>query len=117
MPWSTFSGAKSAVSGAVASLDFAGDAAAMVRERVRQLRGEGHKNADAIALTAEQLGLSERRVRGLLYGEVWCVVSDEYERIRAGWARSLDAEAERLEREAVALRRRASAALREQGRA
>ena len=79
MARSTFSGAEAerTVSGAVARLG-GFDPAAMVRERVRLFRARGRKNAEAISLAASELGLSERAVRGLLYGEVRAALSESY---------------------------------------
>jgi hypothetical protein len=87
------------------------DPADLVRERVRRLRADGRKNSDAIAGAARDLGLSERAVRGLLYGEMRAALAESYEALCARFARSLDADAARLEREASALRQRASAML------
>ena len=88
------------------------EAAAAVRETVALLRRHRVKNATAMEAAAEQLGLTPRHVRSLQYGEPCVVQIDEGGRLKRGFAALLDAEAERLEHEAEALRLRALAVLR-----
>lgn len=80
--------------------EIAGDAVEANRER-------GH--AEALHLAARELGISGRRVAGILRGEVRRVWADELETARRWHADYCARKAERLAHEAILFRARADA--------
>jgi hypothetical protein len=81
----------------------------VVREVVRAHRASGLKGEAAIEEAAADLGMERRRVRGLLYGEVYALALAEYLGLRARYGAWLDHRAARLIAEAEILRARRAA--------
>lgn len=84
MSEATMSWSKVSVSGDVEH------AGRLVRDAVQARRRAGQKNEMAIAEAADALGLSERRARGLLYGEVFKLAAEEFRRLRYRWQADVD---------------------------
>jgi hypothetical protein len=83
----------------------------IVTSAVRARRSMGHKNEYAIEQAAMALGMTPRRIAGLMYGEVFRLASNEYLGLMARWGRDIDqqisamrGEAERMEQHAEHLR-------------
>ena len=72
------------------------DAAQLVDEAVTAFRNRGYTRERAVEQAALALGISHRRARGLIYGEVFAMAVDEYRAIKARFLRHLDEEAESL---------------------
>lgn len=108
MGWSTFSG-RCSVSASVQVGSAAASTGAYVRSVVGDLRRSGLKSADAVQEAARRLGISDRRVRSYLYGEVVAVLAEEYLSVRERFAQHLDHEAARLSTQAELLRARRAA--------
>lgn len=79
--------------------------AAIVRRTVDPLRRGGMKTEQATEVAGRRLGISPRRVRAYLYGEVFSVPAHEAVGILDGWRRSQAARIEALEAEIEAERR------------
>lgn len=77
-----------------------------LNELVARMRAGGAKAADAVADAAGVLGLSARTARALHWGETCAGRDLDVTAARARFAAWLGAEAERLEQQAAALRRR-----------
>jgi cell division protein FtsB len=54
--------------------------ATMIRAAMADLRRDGRKGTDAIAETARRFGLTPRRVKSYLYGEIWTCALDVLQR-------------------------------------
>jgi hypothetical protein len=80
------------------------DVTRSVRAAVRSERSRGQKIGDAIQQAGLALGLTPRRTRALLYGEVFAVAAEEYRHFSARLLAYLDREADQLEIRAEALR-------------
>jgi len=72
-------------------------------------KSAGLKYDEACAEVARLLGITPRRVEGIRQREAARISVDEYDRIRAGFARHLDAEARRHDARAALLRARRDA--------
>jgi hypothetical protein len=72
-------------------------------------KSAGLKYADACASVGQMLGITPRRVEGIRQREAAAITVDEYDRIKAGYAKLLDAEARRLDARAALLRTRRDA--------
>ena len=68
----------------------------LVDEVVTMFRNRGYRSAIAIEQTALALGLSERRVRSIFYGEAFTLAAGEYAAIRRQYMNHLDVEADHL---------------------
>jgi len=82
------------------------EVAHLVHEVVTSYRTTGLKNEHAQSEASRDLGLTERRVRAYVYGEVFSVCRAEADRIRAGFVTHLDREAARLIARAEQVRQR-----------
>ena len=82
---------------------------ACVREVVAAYRSLGCKVEAAHAQAAPDLGITERRVKAWIYGEVLSVCDHEAARIRAGFRAHLSHEAARLTARAAQLQARSDA--------
>ena len=80
----------------------------MVDEAYQHHRAAGLKYDDACAAVGRMLGIKPRKVEAIRQREVKLNV-DDYDTIRARFARHLDAEARRLDEQAKLLRARAGA--------
>jgi len=76
--------------------------AAIVRRTVEPMRRGGMKNEQAMEVAARKLGITPRRVKAYLYGEVHSVPAHEAAGIVAGWRRSSGARIEALQAEIAA---------------
>lgn len=74
----------------------ADSAASLVRRAILARRSRGHKNEFAIEDAAYGLGLTVRRAKSLLYGEVFKVAGDEYRRLLRRWRADIDQQAAEL---------------------
>lgn len=82
--------------------------ASMVRESVEARKPErGLQNA--IHDVARDYGLTDRRVRGCMYGEIRLVEASEWVQVRNRFLKHLEAEADRCIARAAALRARHAA--------
>ena len=79
-----------------------------VDEAYRHQQSAGLKYDEACAAVGRALGISPRRVEAIRQREARVTV-DEYDTIKARFARHLDAEARRLDAAAAVLRARAGA--------
>lgn len=68
-------------------------AASFVRRAILLRRARGHKNEHAIEDAAGALGLTTRKVKSLLYGEVFKVPAQEHRRILRRWWADMDQQA------------------------
>lgn len=68
------------------------EAQGLARKAVRLHRQRGVKGDEAIECAALALGTTPRRVKGLLYSEVFHVARDEYRRLLSRWWASIDRE-------------------------
>ena len=82
------------------------EVAHLVHEVVTAYRTTGLKHEHAQSEASRDLGLTERRVRAYVYGEVFNVCRAEADRIRAGFVTHLDREAARLIARAEQVRQR-----------
>lgn len=74
----------------------------IVKRTVAAQRRIGMKGDEAMAVAARRLGISARRVKAYLYGEVHTVPAHEAAGIVAGWRRSSEARIEALQAEIAA---------------
>jgi hypothetical protein len=81
---------------------------AWVDEAYKHQQSAGLKYAEACAAVGRALGITPRRVEGIRQREATITLS-EYDSIRAGFCRHLDAEARRLDARAALLRARRDA--------
>lgn len=81
----------------------------MVDEAYQAKKSAGLKYDEACAAVARELGITPRRVEGIRQREAARIGLDEYDAIRAGFRRHLDAEARRLDARAALLRARRDA--------
>ena len=82
------------------------DAAQLVDDAVTAFRTRGYTRETALHQAALALGISPRRAKGLVYGEVFAMALDEYRQIKARFLRHLDDEAESLAARSEAARAR-----------
>ena len=83
-------------------------ASLLLDETVTSFRNRGFTRERAVALAAAALGISPRRARAILYGEVFAVMATEYRAMRRAFLEHLDDEARHLaERHAAVKARRA----------
>jgi hypothetical protein len=80
-----------------------------VDEAYLHQKSAGLKYAEACAAVGRALGITPRRVEGIRQREAARITLDEYNSIRAGFRRHLDAEARRLDGRAALLRARRDA--------
>jgi hypothetical protein len=85
----------------------ADDAATLVRRSILARRMRGHKNESAIEDAAYGLGLTVRRAKSLLYGEVFKVAGDEYKRLLHRWRADIDQQAAELTAMAIKIEKEA----------
>lgn len=84
----------------------------VVTRVVNQFRADGHKNEDAVALTADLFDTTPRKVWSLKYRHPIRVTREWHDHLVAKWWASQMRRAERMRREADELERQASAELR-----
>jgi hypothetical protein len=80
-----------------------------VDQAYQDRKAAGSKYEQACAEVGRALGISPRRVEGIRQREAGRITLDEYDRIREGFRRHLDAEARRLDARAALLRSRRDA--------
>lgn len=76
--------------------------AVIVKRTVAAQRRAGMKGGEAMAVAARRLGITARRVKAYLYGEVHSVPAHEAAGIVEGWRRSSEARIEALQAEIAA---------------
>ena len=80
-----------------------------VDDAYRLQQAAGLKYEEACGVVGRVLGISPRRVEGIRQREASRISVDEYDTIRAGYCKLLDAEARRLDERAKLLRARRDA--------
>ncbi len=80
------------------------DAMGLVDEMVTMIRNRGHTRQDAMRQAALALGISERRVKALSFGEAFAMAQDELQKIKLAYLDHLDTEADDLARRREAIR-------------
>jgi hypothetical protein len=80
-----------------------------VDDAYQHQKAAGLKYGEACDAVGRVLGISPRRVEGIRQREAARISVDEYDRIKAGYASLLDAEARRLDARAKLLRTRRDA--------
>jgi hypothetical protein len=86
--------------------DLARAAAEIADDVVTAVRNRGFTRRQAVDVAAAELDTSPRRVRALLWGEPIRVFRAEYDRLCDRFAAHLEAEAQRHDKRAAALRER-----------
>lgn len=88
----------------VRSTDVEG-ASSLVRRAIIARRTRGHKNETAIEDAALGLGITVRRAKSLLYGEVFKVAAGEYRRLLHRWRADIDQQAAELTAMAIKMKK------------
>lgn len=78
-------------------------ASLLVDEVVNHFVNRGNTRERAVVMAARALGLTDRKAKKLLYGEICAVVADEYREMRRRFLEHLDDEARHLAERHIAV--------------